>query len=325
MFPIGYRTIKTAVGAGLSLSIAQWLGLQFSISAAILTVLCIKPTKMASLASAWQRFVACLVGMGMAAVFFHFFGRHPISIVLLLLVFIPTVVRLKATEGVITSTVILFHVYVTESPAFSFFLNELLVITIGIGVALLLNMYMPSLEKPLARYREKIDCHIAVILREFAVYLKEGDSEWDGKEIIETEQLLQEAKRLALKDVENHLLREEDSYYTYFRMREKQFEILQRLMPAITSFNRTYTQGKTIGDFLERLSEKVAPKNTAERFLHELSKMREQFRQSPLPQTREEFEARSALLHFLNEMEIYLQLKRDLKDRAARLVDRSQK
>lgn len=314
MFKIGYRTIKTAVGSGLSIFISQLLGLNFYISAGILTILCIKPTKKASFYSAWQRFSACILGLVFASAFFEILGYHPVTIIILLLVFIPIIVRLKAKEGVITSSVIILHVYTIEQVTWRFVWNEVAVIVIGIGVALLLNSYMPSLENELKKYREKIDENFSTILKEFAVFLKDSRSVWDGKEIIETTAILKEAKLLALKDIENHLLREADSYYTYFRMREKQFEILERLMPTISSLDETYDQGKQIGDFLERLSQRVSPKNTSHLFLDELKAMQKSFRESPLPKDRKEFEIRSALLHFSNEMETYLQLKRELKD-----------
>lgn len=44
-FHIGYRTIKTAVGAMISILLAQYLGLENFASSGILTILCIKATK----------------------------------------------------------------------------------------------------------------------------------------------------------------------------------------------------------------------------------------------------------------------------------------
>lgn len=314
MFRIGYRTLKTAIGCGISIELAQLLHLHFFISAGIITILSIKGTKKASLASAWQRFLACMLGTAMAAVFFNIFPRQPLMIVILLLLFIPLAVKMKASEGIVTSSVILLQFYMVHPITWTFIGEEIAGIIIGIGVALLLNTYMPSLEKDIEKYRKKIDVNFTTILKEFAAFLKENESDWDGKEIIETGDLLKEAQFLSLKDIENRLLQEKGSYYTYFRMRGQQFEILERLMPIISTLDETYDQGKEIGDFLERLSERVSPKNTAPLFLEELRAMRESFRESPLPQDRQEFEVRSALLHFTNEMERYLELKSQLSD-----------
>ena len=103
-------------------------------------------------------------------------------------------------------------------------------------------------------------------------YLRTGESEWDGKEITETARLLEEAKTFALRDVENHFLRDENIYFHYFKMREKQFEIIERVLPIVTSITRTITQGKMIADFLEELSENIYPGNTAIIYIEKLRK-----------------------------------------------------
>lgn len=45
MFKIGYRTIKTALGATLAIIIAQMLSLEYFSAAGIITILCIQVTK----------------------------------------------------------------------------------------------------------------------------------------------------------------------------------------------------------------------------------------------------------------------------------------
>ncbi|TCP29625.1 uncharacterized membrane protein YgaE (UPF0421/DUF939 family) [Scopulibacillus darangshiensis] len=309
MFNVGYRTLKTAIGAGIAVGVAQLLGLNFYISAGIIAILCIKPTKKASLFSALQRFVACVLAMVFSVIFFHLLGYHPWTIMLVLLLFIPSIVKLRAQDAVGTSSVIILQLYSQGQTTWAIIWDQVGVIVIGIGVALLLNWYMPSLENQITRYRKKVEENFAIILKEFATYLRDGDSDWTGKEILETADILKEAKSLSLKDIENHPFQKKDSYHSYFIMRGEQFEILERLMPMIASLDRTYKQGRHISDFLDRLSQRVSPKNTADQFLEDLEAMRVEFRESPLPQDRQEFEIRSSLAHFVNEMEKYLELK----------------
>ncbi|HET7657418.1 MAG TPA: aromatic acid exporter family protein [Bacillales bacterium] len=309
MLKIGYRTLKTAIGCGISIEMAQLLHLHFYTTAGIITVLSIKGTKRASLQSAFQRFISCLLGITLAAIVFKLFPHQPIIVAALLLLFIPLVVKMKAREGVVTSSVMVVQFFSVKHITWNFIGEEIAVIVIGLGVALLLNAYMPSLEKEIVKYRLQIEKNFSVILKEFASFLREGQSDWGGHEILETEALLKEAGFLALKDEENRILREKDNYDSYFKMRGQQLEILERLMPVLSTLDETYVEGKQIGDFLERLSQKVSPKNTADFFLEELHKMRKSFRESALPKDWREFENRSALLHFTNEMERYLLLK----------------
>lgn len=56
MFKIGYRTVKTAIGTGAAVFIAQLLGLEFYSSAGILVILCVQNTKRKSLQVSLHRF-----------------------------------------------------------------------------------------------------------------------------------------------------------------------------------------------------------------------------------------------------------------------------
>ncbi|MFS0863426.1 aromatic acid exporter family protein [Fredinandcohnia sp. 179-A 10B2 NHS] len=309
MFKIGYRTIKTALGTTIAISLAKLFDLDSFASAGILTILCIKVTRKKSLQSSWERFLACTVGILFSFLFFEGIGYYPVSIGLLLVFFIPTVVALKAKDGIVTSTVIILHVFSAGNVTMSLIFNELGLIIIGIGVALLVNLYMPSVDKELKKFQVEIEEKFGKVLKEMVHYLRTGESIWDGHEIMDLENLLRRAKNIAYRDVENHLIREENQYYTYFSMRERQFEILQRMLPIITSITHSVEQGHMVANFIDDVRQSIHPGNTARKFLNKLEEMRNTFREMPLPKTREEFETRAALLQFVKEMEEYLIIK----------------
>lgn len=309
MFKIGYRTVKTAIGASISIFLAQLFQLENFASAGILTILCVQVTKKKSIRSSWERFLACLLAIVFSFIFFETIGYNALSIGVLLLFFIPTLVMLDAKEGIVTSAVILLHIFSAGTITIDLILNELIVISIGIGVALLVNLYMPSVEKELKKYQVQIEEKFAVIFHEMIQYLRLQDYSWDGKELTETEELLKSAKSLAYRDVENHFLRNENQFYNYFKMREKQFESISRMLPILTLITHSVEQGKVIADFIEELSEAIHPGNTASIFLKKIEEMKSLFIQMELPETREEFEARAALLVLLKELEQYLLIK----------------
>ncbi|MRX73135.1 aromatic acid exporter family protein [Bacillus lacus] len=309
MFKIGYRTIKTAVGTTIAIIIAQLLQLENFASAGILTILCIQVTKKKSLQSSWARFLACSVAIAFSYLFFEYIAFHPVVIGIMLLFFIPTVVAARASEGIVTSSVIILHLYTSQNITWSLVGNELMLITVGIGVALLVNLYMPSVDSKLKEYQTKIEDNFSAIFKEIEHFLLTNESHWDGKEITETAQLINEAKTLAFRDVENHFLRHENLYYHYFKMREKQFEIIERVLPIVTSISVNVEQGTMIAEFIKDLRQHIHPGNTAHTYLRRLAEMKSEFEDMALPETREEFEARAALLHFMREMEQYLVLK----------------
>lgn len=312
-FKIGYRTLKTALGTPLSIFIALSLGLQNFASAGILTVLCIKNTKVKSLRAAWDRILACFIGIIFSIAFFEVIAYHPVVIGLLLLFFIPTVVLVRASDGIASSSVIILQFYIAGNVTIQFIFNEIGIILIGVGVALIMNLYMPRLGNKLIQFQEKIEGNFKKIMDEIVNYLRTNDHSWDGKEITETANLIEEAKTLAFRDVENHFLRNENLYYHYFKMREKQFENIERILRLVASLPSTVIQGKMIADFIEELSNHINPGEVPKNFLGILLEMRSEFQNMDLPKTREEFEVRASLLQLTKEIEEYLIVKKSFK------------
>ncbi|PSL41109.1 uncharacterized membrane protein YgaE (UPF0421/DUF939 family) [Planomicrobium soli] len=312
-FSIGYRTMKTAAGATVAISLAQLLELDYYVSAGILAILCIQPTKKKSIRAAFTRFVASLIAIAFAFVFFEGFAYHPAVLGLLILLFIPALVSLGFTEGFVSSSVILMHIYNSKNLTGALFVNELMLMAIGFGTALLVNMYMPSIERKLDSYRFEIEKLYSAIFREIVVYLRQGDSHWSGKELVETAELLKEAKALAYQDVENHVTRLENKHYHYFDMREQQFDIIERILPKITALPVMVGHSELVADFLEDLGEHIHSGNTARHYMNKLESLKADFANMPLPKDYETFFAMASLYEVIQEMEKYLEIKQSYK------------
>lgn len=312
-FSIGYRTLKTAFGAAVAIAIAQYFDLQFYTAAGILTILCVQPTKKKSVRAVYTRIIASVTGMFYAFVFFETFGYSPLVLSVVLLLFIPTIVSFGVAEGFVSSAVILMHLFSTANFTVDLLINEFLLMAIGFGMGLIVNMYMPDIEPELNYHRQKIEILYKGILSEIANYLRNGDTLWDGQELIEAESVLNTAKALAFIDVENHLTRKENLYYVYFDMREKQLEIIERVLPKITALPVMTEQAPLIAAFLEELSENVHSGNTASHYREKLEMVKVEFAKMPLPQNHETFIAMAAMYQFIEEMDEYLVIKQSFK------------
>jgi uncharacterized membrane protein YgaE (UPF0421/DUF939 family) len=227
--------------------------------------------------------------------------------------FIPATVFLKVSPGIATSSVINLQLYGAGSISTTFIIEEFLLILVGVGTGFLLNLYMPSLDKELNKKRKKLEQNFQRILEEIALYIRDKNQAWDGKELTEAENILREADGLVDRDRENHLFRSRHPYLDYFTMRSKQFELLQRMLPLVSRLPNTDTISEEIACFFEKLSGSVHPGNTAVLFLDDLEELRKHFRQEPLPTTTEEFETRANLYRLLHEIEDYLILKKKFK------------
>lgn len=312
-YSIGYRTMKTALGVAIAIYLAQLLQLDYYVSAGILTILCIQPTKKKSIRAAFSRFIASMIGILYAFIFFEGIAYHPIMIGILIVLFIPLLVTLRFQDGFVSSSVILLHLYDAKNLDLDLLTNELILMLVGFGTALAVNMYMPSIEKKLDNYRHDIENLYASIFREIVVYLREGESVWSGKELMDARKLLEKAKALAYQDVENHITRHENKYYHYFEMREQQLEIIERILPKITALPVIVDQTDLVADFLEDLAEHVHSGNTAYRYISKLDKVKENFAALPLPDRHEKFLAMAELYQVIHEMETYLEIKQSYK------------
>ncbi|TFE03165.1 aromatic acid exporter family protein [Jeotgalibacillus salarius] len=313
MFRIGYRTIKTAVGTAAAIGVASMLGLENYASAGIIAILCIQNTKRKSVKVSWSRIAACIIAMAFSYIFFEGIAYHPITIGLLILFFIPTAVALKIKEGIVTSSVIILHLFTSNHITFSLIGNELMLLLIGISTALIMNLYMPSVESKMVNMQTQIEIQFKEIFEQMSSYLRDTHSEWNDGLLIETEKLIKEGKTIAFQDVENHFLRNENTYYLYFTMREKQFVLINRMLPLLQSLNFEAEQREMIAEFVEDLSTHIHPGNTALLYLKKLYDMKLIIEEMPMPKEREEFETRAALFQFIREMEEYLQLKQSFR------------
>lgn len=312
-FSIGYRTLKTAVGTTIAIALANYFGLDYYVSAGILTILCIQQTRKKSLHAVYTRAVASLVGMLFAFIFFELLGYHPIVLGVMLIVFIPTIVSLKVSAGFVSSAVIILHLFDAQHFTLALLQNELSLMAIGYGTGLIVNMYMGDITSTLEKYRIKIERLYTEIFTEVALYLRTGESLWDGHQLIEAEQLLNEAKSLAFKDVENHLTRHSNSYYHYFDMREEQLEIIDRILPKVTTLPVIVQEATLVANFLDELAKHVHSGNTAILFREHLEAVRKDFALMPMPKNHEQFVAQAALYQFIEEMDKYLVIKQGFK------------
>ena len=251
--------------------------------------------------------------MGFALIFLESISYHPLLLGLMLLLYIPTLVSFRVADGFVSSVVIILHIYGAANFTFDLFLNEVALMGIGFGTALVVNMYMGDSQKELEQYLMKIEELYRSIFFEISKYLRDGDTSWDGNEIIEAANLLNQAKSLAFIEVENHLTRKQNEFYLYFDMREKQLEIIERVLPKITTLPVMVQQAEIVADFMEELAEHIHSGNTAKKFRDKLDVVKQEFSELALPESHEKFVAMASLYQFIEEMDQYLSIKQSFK------------
>lgn len=307
-YKIGFRTVKTAVGMTLGVIICKLLGLDNYASSAILVVLCIKHTKMHSVQAILSRLVSCLLILFLGSAIFSLLGQHAFVLGLIVLLFIPLTVVLNVQEGVITSCVILLHVFNAKAINGHLILNEIMLLIVGLGIAFLINLMMPSLDKKLNHFKQDIENQITEIFNIFS----QACSMHNDHLNIKFDSLLlniKKAKSLAFRDVKNHFVRNENSFYHYFDMREEQVELLKRMTSLLERINTDDPILEKISQLMYEIGSNVNSNDYTALRLHSLYEIRLSLDDLPLPTTHKTLNSRAHIIQILNELEEYLNIK----------------
>ena len=309
MFTIGTRTIKTAIGAMIALIIAQLFELDNASTAAVITLLSVQSTKRQSVIVAVKRFAACIAAILLATVLFEGTAYTPLAIGVLLFFYIPIMANLQLQEGIVPGFVIIMQMYVKGSVTIDFIANQVSVILIGIIVALLVNLYMPSTENKLYEIARETEENMKLLLLQLSRFVRQKEPVWNDEFEILTAESIKAGQLIAKRAMENSFFRRENYYEAYFNMRSEQITIIQRVLPSIIHLPTTFEQNEMVAQFIENIALSFHESNPATDLLENLRELKATFREMELPKTRQEFETRAALLILINEIERFLSLK----------------
>lgn len=306
MFTIGSRTVKTAIGGMIALSIAQMFGLENASTAAVITLLSVQSTQRKSILIAWKRLLACLLGMGLAILIFEGCAYTPVAVGLLLFIYVPLMAKLGLQDGIVPGFVIVMQLFMSYAITEALLINQLCIVLIGILVALLFNLYMPSVEGEIKKIMQELDGNFEIIFLQFSRFIRKKERVWNDEYIIRTKRLLETGMDLARRSEENSFFKRESFYLPYFSKRLQQFQIVERMVPLIIHLPTTFEQNDMIADLVEEFGANL---KEPEIMLEKLQSLRQRFESMDLPKTREEFETRAALLILLNKIEQFIELE----------------
>ena len=307
---IGLKIIKTGIGATSAIWLAQLIGLKYSVAAGIITILSIQNTRRESVLIALRRLGATVIALSLGSVVLNLLGFNAVSFGIYLILFIPLAVKAKVVEGIVPASVLVTHLLGEGYTSITLLGNELLLMIVGAGIALLVNMYMPNLEEDLIREKQKLEKNM------FDIFIKmENALLLDNKKLeIENElealkSALVEGRTKATQYRNNTFMSGRSLYEKYFDMRYSQYQIMLYMYKHFERFYRVTPGAEKIARLTYEVALSVKGKIAVETLLLDLEALREAFKHSELPVTREEFENRAMLYQFLTDMEQFLDVK----------------
>ena len=303
-------TIKTSIAATLSLLVAQALGLKFSSSAGIITILDIFETRKATLKGGLKRTLSATIALVLGILVFEIFDYKTWAFGLYLLLFVPLSFLLKIELGLGPSSVVVTHLLSYGEINSSIIFNELGLILIGTGFAMLTNLYAPESQDELKKWIEDIDGDIKDILIFFGDTLVTNlDVKiYDGK-IKKLEDDINKALNLAIIENDNRI---ENSKNLLIGLshREREKDLLMEMYDDLKSIPKEYADGKLISDLMIDTANNLSDNGDMVKVKKRIEFLQEHFHMMELPETHEDFIIRSSIFQVFRSLNQFIDISK---------------
>ena len=293
-----YLLTKMTFGFIIGFLIAEAFSLDYVYTAGVIAVLSLEPTRKRSIEIGIIRIIDSLIALSLAYLIFYFMGFSIWSLFVFIIIFIPLSYLIKMDRGIVVSLVLVSQVYLEQDVNYA--LNALFILLIGIGVAFLLNLYMPDLKKKIKLIVNRINKSIEEIILSIAA---KKDISFD-----ELDYLISSANNNIREELENNNIDGLIERLRYVEMRKEQTLILKRINNTL--INVSDIKEKTLVlNYLKEFKGQIGDDNYALQFTDKLNQLLDYFKTSDLPDTRKNFEDRAQLYYVLLEIHQFLQLK----------------
>lgn len=303
-------TIKTAIAATLSLLVAQALGLRFSSSAGIITILDIFETRKATIKGGLKRTLSAIIALVLGIFIFEIFDYKTWAFGLYLLLFVPISFLLKIELGLGPSSVVVTHLLSYGEINSSIIFNELGLIFIGTGFAMLTNLYAPESQDELKKWIEDIDGDIKDILIFFGDTLVNNlDVKiYEGK-IEKLEDDINKALDLAIIENDNRI---ENSKNLLIGLshREREMDLLMEMYDDLKSIPKEFADGKLISDLMIDTANNLSDNGDMVKVKKRIEFLEEHFHMMELPETHEDFIIRSSIFQVFRSLNQFIDISK---------------
>lgn len=304
------KAFKIALAAVLSILTANLLGLQYAVTAGIITVLSIQNTKRETLKTARNRGLAFLCALILAFLCYSLLGFCVGAFIVYLFFFALLCLSAGWGEAIAMDSVLISHFLTERNFGAEMLVNELLLFIIGTFFGILINLHLRKKEGEFDRLSRQVDEEIKGIVHRMSENLRREDKTgYHSDCFIRLEDKIRLAKECALRNWNNTLWSQTSYELDYIRMRENQSRVLRNIYDSIVQIRMLPAQTMQVADFFEEIEAQYHRDNDVEKLLESLGKMFADMKLEKLPDSREEFEARALLFYTLMQLEEFLRLK----------------
>ena len=306
------NTIKISVAAVLAILCAQAFKLDFAVSAGIVAILSVQPTKKETLRTALARLLAFAVALIISIALFNLLGFTTPVFFIYLAIFILVCQWRKWISAMAMDSVLISHFLSFGKTGPAEIKNEVLLFILGVGFGILVNLILHKKTDYIEELKNQTDGQIKLTLHRMALRIQNPDlADYDGTCFNSLNQSLFTAKKQAEENYNNQFSKKDTFDTRYLEMRENQTKILYEMYKAARNLHTVPATATLLSDFLEKVSTEYHKDNDVKTLLEELSDIHEKMKSVPLPQTRTEFEDRANLFILMERLKEFLQIKRN--------------
>ena len=302
------RTVKTALAALLSIIVSQELSLDFAAAAGIIAILNIFETRKSTIEGGLKRTLSAVIALVIGGLLFEYFGYNTWVFGLYLLIFVPISFLLKIELGLGPSSVIVTHLLAFGEINSGIILNEMALVFIGTGFAMLTNFYAPNRQDELNKIIKNIDEDMKYVLNLFGTSLvKNFDVEVYEHKISELDEDIKRAINLAVLDSENYIENSNDLLYR-LQLRAREIDLLEDMYYDLKTIPVEYSDGDYIADLFTKASKYLNEGGNIAKVKKRIEYLKNHFHMMKLPETHEEFAIRSAIFQVFKSIDEFIDI-----------------
>lgn len=308
------KVVLAAIGA---IIIAEQLELNYSISAGIVAILTIQPTKKETIATALGRFYAFLVALFIAYICFFFLGFHISAFMVYLVVYVFICQIFNWYNALTLNSVLISHFVAYGCMDVTTLKNEILIFIIGVSIGVLANLHLRKRVDYIEKLKKEADEQIIEILSRMSERIMNNDmTGYNDTCFLTLKKQIREAKNVADANYKNQFKKDDIYDIEYILMRDRQCHILYEMYKNVRTLNSQPSTAKKISDFMKLMSEVFDKENNGIELMEQFKEMDVYMKSRPLPIVRKEFEDRARLFVLMRNIEEFIQIKIDFMNRS---------
>lgn len=302
--------IRISIASIFAIVVANFLKLDFAVSAGIVAILSVQFTKKETIKTALARFFAFIAALIISFVCFKILGFTLTAFFVYLFIFISVCLFFGWNSAMAMDSVLISHFISFGTMGFLQIRNEVLLFVIGVGFGIISNLFLRKKVDVIEELKSKTDELIKLSLHRMSLRILDVNlADYDGSCFTALESSVFEAKKQSEINFNNQFGKKDTYDIRYIQMREKQIFVLKEMFKCLKNISSVPRTAQLISDFFEKVSVEFHRDNDVELLLIRLEEIINSMKIQPLPVERKEFEDRANLFILLQKMKEFLLIK----------------